>query len=147
VLRDVTLTVEPGEVVAVSGRNGCGKSTLLRVAAGLAAPSYGEVQRPRRYGVVPDRFTPPDRMTGRAYLRHHGRMRGLDDAAADQRSEELSERFGLVPGLDTDLSRLSQGNARKVQLAQAFMVPVALGPPSGMMPAWRSAAAWCGCPR
>ncbi len=43
VLRDVSLTVQPGTVVAVLGPNGAGKTTLLRVASGLLKPSTGTV--------------------------------------------------------------------------------------------------------
>lgn len=44
VLRDITFDVHPGEVLAILGSSGCGKSTLLRAAAGLDAPSSGEVR-------------------------------------------------------------------------------------------------------
>jgi branched-chain amino acid transport system ATP-binding protein len=43
VLRDVSLTVQPGSVVAVLGPNGAGKTTLLRVASGLLRPAAGAV--------------------------------------------------------------------------------------------------------
>jgi NitT/TauT family transport system ATP-binding protein len=43
-IRDATLVVQPGEFVSVVGPTGCGKSTLLNVAAGLLAPSVGEVR-------------------------------------------------------------------------------------------------------
>src|ERR1700724_1701061 len=43
VLRDVSLTVRPGTVVAVLGPNGAGKTTLLRVASGLLRPAAGVV--------------------------------------------------------------------------------------------------------
>nr|WP_249120276.1 ABC transporter ATP-binding protein [Plastoroseomonas hellenica] len=42
-MEDVSLTVAPGEFVAVVGASGCGKSTLLRLIAGLVAPSAGRV--------------------------------------------------------------------------------------------------------
>ncbi|HZO36942.1 MAG TPA: ABC transporter ATP-binding protein [Solirubrobacteraceae bacterium] len=43
VLRDIDLTVMPGQVVALLGSNGAGKTTLLSVAAGLVRPSGGSV--------------------------------------------------------------------------------------------------------
>ncbi|HVN87806.1 MAG TPA: nitrate/sulfonate/bicarbonate ABC transporter ATP-binding protein [Candidatus Binatia bacterium] len=43
VLRDISLAIQPGEVVAVLGPSGCGKSTLLRVMTGLLQPTEGEV--------------------------------------------------------------------------------------------------------
>lgn len=44
VLRDVTLSVAQGEIIALLGTSGCGKSTLLNIVAGLLAPDRGELQ-------------------------------------------------------------------------------------------------------
>lgn len=42
-LEDISLTVEPGELIALIGRSGCGKSTLLHIMAGLVAATSGDV--------------------------------------------------------------------------------------------------------
>jgi energy-coupling factor transport system ATP-binding protein len=51
-LRGVSLTVAPGERIALMGRNGAGKSTLLRHAAGLMAPTRGRVRSSGRVGLL-----------------------------------------------------------------------------------------------
>jgi energy-coupling factor transport system ATP-binding protein len=45
ILRGISLTLEPGERVALMGRNGAGKSTMLRIAKGLAEPTRGSLER------------------------------------------------------------------------------------------------------
>ncbi|MER5225181.1 ABC transporter ATP-binding protein [Streptomyces flaveus] len=56
-LHDVTLTVAPGETIALMGRNGAGKSTLLSALVGLIEPASGSV---RVGGAVPHRTAPPE---------------------------------------------------------------------------------------
>ena len=47
-LTEVSLTVEPGEVVGLMGDNGAGKSTMVKLIAGNFPPSEGEMHRRRR---------------------------------------------------------------------------------------------------
>ncbi|MCI3240012.1 ABC transporter ATP-binding protein [Streptomyces spinosisporus] len=56
-LRDVTLSITPGETIALMGRNGAGKSTLLNTLVGLVPPTTGTVLTT---GVPPHRTAPPD---------------------------------------------------------------------------------------
>jgi ABC-2 type transport system ATP-binding protein len=53
VLREVSLEVHPGEVVAVAGENGAGKTTLLRICAGLETPDRGSADRDAAAGYCP----------------------------------------------------------------------------------------------
>jgi energy-coupling factor transport system ATP-binding protein len=52
ILRGVDLAIRPGERVALMGRNGAGKSTLLRHAAGLMAPTRGQIERGGRVALL-----------------------------------------------------------------------------------------------
>lgn len=111
-------------MVSVAGGNGSGKSTLLRIVAGLSRPSSGAVSgRPEVVGWVPDRFPPHERLSALNYLRHLGRVRGLSGRAATARAGELLERLALVGGSRTAIRELSKGNAQKVAVAQALLVP------------------------
>ncbi len=124
VLVGVDMEVSPGDVVAVTGSNGSGKSTLLRILAGLTRPTSGSLTgRPEAVGYVPDRFPPNERLSASSYLRHMGRVRGLSTRRAAARSAELLERLALVGGARTPIKALSKGNAQKVALAQALLVP------------------------
>jgi ABC-2 type transport system ATP-binding protein len=124
VLRDAELTVAGGEAVTITGANGSGKSTLLRLLAGVSRPTRGAVTgRPVRVGYVPDRFPAGDAMSSVAYLTHVGRIRGLRGAAAARTGLELLERLDLAGGVRTPIRALSKGNAQKVALAQALLVP------------------------
>ncbi|WP_306206733.1 ATP-binding cassette domain-containing protein [Actinoplanes sp. RD1] len=127
ILSGVDLTLPAGEIVHVAGGNGAGKSTLLRLAAGASHPTRGTVSGiPPVTGYVPDRFTSADAMSSVAFLTHVGRIRGLGSRAATRRAHELLDRLSLAGGPHTPMRALSKGNAQKVALAQALMVPPAL---------------------
>ena len=90
---------------------------------GLSSPTTGQVDRPAHIGYVPERFPTHQRMSAWAYLTHMGRIRGMETRAAATRARDLLDRLALVGGADASLRRLSKGNAQKVALAQALMVP------------------------
>ncbi len=113
-LRDVSLSVEPGEAVVVTGGNGSGKSTLLRIAAGLSKPSAGTVSRPRSVGWLPERFPSGVRLSARDYLRHQAAVRGVPVRW------DLVEALGFVGDPDAPMATLSKGNTQKIALVQAL---------------------------
>ena len=124
VLRGVDLTVRPGQVVTIAGGNGSGKSTLLRVVVGISRPTGGSVRRAAGViGYVPERFPPGERLSALDYLTHLGCIRGLRRAQAKEAAHRWMDRLALAGDRTEPLRLLSKGNAQKIALAQALLVP------------------------
>ncbi|MGY4831506.1 ABC transporter ATP-binding protein [Sphaerotilaceae bacterium SBD11-9] len=127
-VRDVTLSVGAGEFVSVVGPTGCGKSTLLNMAAGLLAPSSGQVRvfgEPlsginTRAGYM---FQAESLMPWRTALGNV--MAGLEfRGAADARTqaEDWLRRVGLGGFGDRYPHQLSGGMRKRVSLAQTLVL-------------------------
>ena len=135
-LRNVSLTVEPGEVVAVIGANGAGKSTLLKSVSGLLAPRSGEIVYDGRdiagmaaYDVIGLGLAHlPE---GRELFReltvvenlHLGFWTGrADTALRDQRVEQVFDFFPrLRERAKQRAATLSGGEAQMLGVARALM--------------------------
>ena len=126
VLDGVDLTFQRGSRTVIVGGNGSGKSTLLRIVARVSMPTTGAVVMPRKMGYVPERLPDGIRLSGREYLTHMGRIRGIDSTILEQRGQELLERLDLQPGPDVAFDSLSKGNRQKLVIGQAFLEPVGM---------------------
>ncbi len=133
VLRDVSFSVAPGEIVAYLGANGSGKTTTVRVLTGLLTPGNGRVlvdgraieddlvAYRRRLGYVPETADVYPFLSGREYLQLVGRLRGLRDEVLDARVDELLETLGLGEHRYQALSSYSKGMRQKVLLCAALL--------------------------
>ncbi|MFC3956764.1 ABC transporter ATP-binding protein [Halovivax cerinus] len=130
ILRDVELSVEEGEVLAVMGPNGVGKSVLFSAIAGSTRPSSGSVSV---FGTDPtDRSDTTsfllqdalcsDRLTGRENLRYFDQ---LHPAFTDE-AWSIVDRLGLTDDLDKRVEDYSGGMTRKLELAIALAIDVPL---------------------
>jgi putative ABC transport system ATP-binding protein len=134
----VSLTVSPGELVALYGPSGSGKSTLLQIAAGLLAPDQGHVlfdgrditeldasesaaYRRRDVGIVFQSF---HLITGASAL-ENAAIKLLGDGSslreAKLRASPWLERVGLGGRLDHSPTSLSMGERQRVAIARALV--------------------------
>ena len=131
VLRDIDLTLNPGEALAVAGPNGAGKTTLLRILAGLMRPSGGTIDvlgRPLRregpaarralglvshHSLLYDDLTLAENLTFAARL--YGIARPREAALAALDSAGLGTRAGDLP------RKLSRGLAQRAAIARAML--------------------------
>jgi ABC-2 type transport system ATP-binding protein len=131
VLRGVDLELARGRTLGLAGPNGSGKSTLLRLAAGIDAPTRGELRVlgggagdpavRARVGYLSEDGGFPRELTCRGALRLFGALSGLPRATAHERTDELLERVGLANDARRALSRCSRGMLRRFGLAQAWL--------------------------
>ena len=138
VLKDLDLTIEPGEMVAIVGQSGSGKSTLMNILGCLDRPTSGSY-------VVGDRATAdlaPDELAelrrehfGFIFQRYHlltdltalGNVEvpaiyaGVTREARRARASDLLSRLGLDARMDHRPGQLSGGQQQRVSVARALM--------------------------
>ena len=143
VLRDLDLTVEKGEMVAIMGASGVGKSTLLHVLGGLDTIDSGEVEvGEHRIATMNDesRVAFRNRHIGFVFQFHHLlpeftavenammplRIARVSSAAARPTAERLLTRVGLGDRLDHSPGMLSGGEQQRVAVSRALVMQPSL---------------------
>lgn len=148
VLRDVSLTVQPGERVALLGHNGAGKTTLMKLILGLMAPSAGQItvagckpgsaEARRSVAYLPEAVAFHRVLTGREQLTLFARLAG----ESAQSVAPLLERVGLTDAADRRIGTWSKGMRQRLGLAQVLLgkpkVALLDEPASGLDPISRS---------
>jgi putative ABC transport system ATP-binding protein len=142
-LESVTLTVAPGELVAVMGPSGCGKSTLLHLIGGLDQPTSGRVLldgqdlaamndddltrlRRRRIGFVFQFYNLLPLLGAAENAALPLFLDGVRQAEARSRAETWLRRVGLGDRLDHRPDQLSGGQQQRVAIARALITEPAL---------------------
>ena len=118
VLHDVSIRLDPGEIVTILGPNGSGKSTLLRALIGILPLAEGRVSRAAglRIGYVPQRLAIDRTMplTARRFL-------SLPVRCSRVEGEAVLARVGMREVADRPMAGLSGGQFQRVLLARALL--------------------------
>jgi putative spermidine/putrescine transport system ATP-binding protein len=132
-LDELTLTIAPGELVALLGPSGCGKTTALRLVAGLDEVTSGNVvfggsnvtqlgANRRGVGMVFQAYSLFPHMTAIQNVAFGLQMRHVDDSQRKKRAGEMLDLVGLSGYADRYPQQLSGGQQQRVALARALAI-------------------------
>lgn len=123
VLKDISFSINDGEVIGLLGPNGAGKSTLMKILVGVWDATSGEVQVPKSIGFLPEQNPLYEDMYVREYLRFFVELRTNSQLpiSHSQQVEDLIERVGLTAEANKRVGQLSKGYKQRVGLAQAMI--------------------------
>ncbi len=130
-VKDLTFTVNRGEVYGLIGPNGCGKSTTMKAMLGLLRPTDGkarifgrdsmEVASRQDVGFLPENPYFYKHLSGRETMHFYGRLCGLRGSELKERSEEALTIAGLTHAAERRVGGYSKGMLQRVGLAQALI--------------------------
>lgn len=124
-LRDVSFSIQRGEIVGILGVNGSGKSTLLRVLSNITAPTSGEVRVNGRIASLLELgvgFSPE--MTGRENIFLNGALLGIERSVLEARMQSIIDFAELSEFIDTQVKFYSSG----MYLRLGFAIGTAVDP-------------------
>lgn len=137
-VRDVSLSVNPGEILLIMGPSGSGKTTLLSMLGALLKPSDGEIRldsdvisalnenrlpeiRLRRFGFIFQDFNLLSALTALENVALVAQLGGMKNGIARKKAAELLTGLGLGERLNFIPEKLSGGEKQRVAIARALV--------------------------
>jgi len=130
-LRGVSLTVAPGEIFGLLGKNGAGKTTFIKCVLGIVFLNggegtvlgypFGSTQAKERLGYLPENHRYPLYLTGEQVLDYFGKLSGVREPLLGHRIEETLKIVGMTEWRKTKVRKYSKGMMQRLGLAQALI--------------------------
>mgnify|MGYP004609300743 FL=1 len=132
-LKDVSYTINKGEIVGFLGPNGAGKSTMMRIITGYLPATSGYVylddyeiydnpiELKRRIGYMPENISLYTEMTVLDYLKFAAKLKGIERKHIKNALENTIEITGLTKYKDRIIGHLSKGYKQRTGIAQAII--------------------------
>src|SRR5262249_33017332 len=119
-LKDVSFSVQPGEVLGIIGGNGAGKSTLLKILSRITEPTYGIAHIRGRIASLLEIGTGFHRdLTGRENIYLNGAVLGMTRREIRRKFDEIVDFSGVDQFIDTPVKRYSSGMYVRLAFAVA----------------------------
>jgi sodium transport system ATP-binding protein len=133
-VKEVSFTVNPGEIVGLLGENGAGKTTTMRMVSTLLKPTTGTVLVDG-FDVInePEKVRKEigilfggdvglyDRLTARENMLYFANLYGFTKEEADRRINELAEELDMKEYIDKKVGKFSRGMKQKVSIARSIV--------------------------
>ena len=132
-LDGLSISIAPGELIALLGPSGCGKTTALRALGGLDDADQGRMlvggkditgvpANKRNMGIVFQAYSLFPNMTARDNVAYGLRLRGVDSATRKKKAEEMLDLVGLAIQANRYPHQMSGGQQQRVALARALAI-------------------------
>ncbi|WP_161878420.1 ABC transporter ATP-binding protein [Alkalibacterium sp. MB6] len=133
VLKGVTFSVMPGEIIGYIGPNGAGKSTTVKILLGMLDKDEGEIRLfnepltngdisyKSRIGYVPENAELYETLTAKEYLLFVGELYGLKEEDIIRKSIEMMDALGIKDAFNGRLSSFSKGMRQKVLIISSLL--------------------------
>lgn len=132
-IEDISLKVNPGEIVGLLGPNGAGKTTTLRIMAGVLPQTTGkvqidgknfldhEVELKKRIGYLPENNPLYDELTVEEHLKFWVNLKNIPKSEKDEAIEFAVTKTGIAEVYYRIIGELSKGYRQRVGLSQAIL--------------------------
>lgn len=122
VLKNVSIDLQKGQVIAIAGPNGCGKTTFLKILSGIENPDSGKLYVRGKIGLIPQDNLLFPWFNVRKNISLGLKFRKVKRDIQELKIKEISEKLGIASYLKEYPLRLSGGTAKKVAIARALVL-------------------------